>query len=99
MAPALNGAGLRDTVSVVGYTLSVPDEIRKGNIDMSTGTPLRWQGWAAMDTLNRIFNGEEPVDQHIPVRLFDETNIDSIEGDVWEGDVDYRAAYQEIWGG
>ena len=69
---------------------------------MSVGNPYQWMAWASIDNLNRMLNGEAVVDQHIPVRIFDKTNVDELTDEEmkngWEGGVDYRKFYKELWG-
>jgi ribose transport system substrate-binding protein len=64
--------------------------------------PRDWEGWAAVDTMNRLFNGEQPVEQSIPVRLYDVNNVDEFtDADVaggWQGNFDYKSQYRKIWG-
>lgn len=98
--PELRAADLLDDVIVVGYTAIGPglDLIRSGDMAASASGPQNWMGWAALDNLNRIWSGEEPVEHNIPVRLITETNVDDVpEGSFWDGDIDYRSQYEEIW--
>lgn len=64
--------------------------------------PRDWEAWASIDTLNRMMNGEPAVDQNIPVRLFDKSNLDQLtENDIkngWQGGTDFRSEYLKIWG-
>lgn len=72
------------------------ERIRNGGFQRATvAIPLEWSGWGGIDNLNRAINGEGPVDQNEPIRLFTEANAPS---DVWQGDVDFRAAYRQAWG-
>jgi ABC-type sugar transport system substrate-binding protein len=99
--PAIREAGLLDGFYPVGWSLIGPslESIRAGEQAASVGPPQVWEGWAAMDTLNRIFAGEDPVEQNLPIRLITAENVDSVpEGESWDGDVDYRTEYRRIWG-
>jgi ribose transport system substrate-binding protein len=64
--------------------------------------PRDWEAWAAVDTANRLMQGQPAVDQKIPVRLFDKTNIDELspidlkEG--WQGGIDFKSYYLKMWG-
>ena len=64
--------------------------------------PRNWEAWATIDLVNRLLNGEDPVDQSIPVRLFDDANADEFtEEDIqegWQGGYDFRSEYLRIWG-
>jgi len=72
--------------------------IRDGNIEVATvGYPLEWAGWGAIDNLNRVFAGEEIVDQAVPFRLLTKDNLPA-EGQPYVGDYDFRAEYTALWG-
>jgi ribose transport system substrate-binding protein len=64
--------------------------------------PRDWEAWAAVDTANRLMQGQPAVEQFIPVRLYDKTNVDELsptdlkEG--WQGGVDYKSYYLKMWG-
>ena len=71
--------------------------IRKGTIEVATiGYPLEWAGWGAVDNLNRVFAGEEVVDQSVPFRLLTKDNLPA-EGQAFEGDFDFRSEYTKLW--
>jgi ribose transport system substrate-binding protein len=69
---------------------------------MSVANPYQWEAWAAIDNLNRLLNGEQAVDQHIPVRIFDKSNVDELPADElasgWNGGLDYAGYYKKLWG-
>ena len=56
-----------------------------------------WVGYAIVDNLNRIFAHQPVVSENVPIRLFDKSNVDQGQNGAWDGDVDYRAAYQKSW--
>ena len=64
--------------------------------------PRNWEAWATIDIVNRLLNGEDPVDQSIPVRLFDDANADEFTAEDieegWQGGYDFRSEYLRIWG-
>jgi ribose transport system substrate-binding protein len=71
--------------------------IRSGTVEVATvAYPLEWTGWAAMDDLNRVFAGEDVVDQNVPFRLLTKDNLPAA-GQPWEGDYDFRAEYKKLW--
>jgi ribose transport system substrate-binding protein len=71
--------------------------IRSGKIEVATvGYPLEWAGWGAVDDLNRVFAGQQIVDQKIPFRFFTKDNLPAA-GKAFEGDFDFRAAYKKLW--
>jgi ribose transport system substrate-binding protein len=63
-------------------------------VDLATVPP--WGGWAAVDLLVRHMAGAPVESAELPQRLFDKSNVPSGKG--WTGDVDYKAAYRELWG-
>jgi len=59
--------------------------------------PIDWWSWAAIDTLNSIFNGEEPEDSGLGWQLIDsEHNLPK--GEQFVPDVDFKAPYLARWG-
>lgn len=62
-------------------------------------SPLPWVGWAALDNLSRIFNGDKPVvNDHVPATLVLKDQASSwMNGKT--GGIDYAAGYQKIWSG
>ncbi|MGH3640049.1 MAG: hypothetical protein ACRDUX_13585 [Mycobacterium sp.] len=64
----------------------------------SAAISFDWSSYASIDNLNRIFAGQAPVDQNIPIRLFDQSDAGSVTG-AWVSDADFRAAYAKQWKG
>lgn len=92
----------RPEVKVISYDGNLENLtfIRKAqNQVASIGYPLEWAGWAAIDDLNRHFNGEKlwPGTKYIEFRLLDKTNLPKA-GKSWQGDVDFRARFKKLWG-
>lgn len=71
--------------------------IREGKAHFGAGISYAWEGYAAVDALNRLLNGEEAVNSGMGVKLFD-ADHDFPEGRVWEPPYDYRALYRKAWG-
>jgi ribose transport system substrate-binding protein len=69
---------------------------------MTIGNPYEWEAWAALDNLNRLLNGQQAVDQKIPVRIIDNSNMSDLKPEElksgWAGGIDYVAKYKELWG-
>jgi ribose transport system substrate-binding protein len=63
-------------------------------VDLATVPP--WGGWAAVDLLVRHMAGSPVETAVLPQRLFDKSNVPAGKG--WTGDIDYKAAYRELWG-
>ena len=62
------------------------------------GTALDWDGWAAVDNLNRIFAGKEPVkDDGIPIQLITKDNAGDFAENGYQGGIDFAAKYVELW--
>lgn len=99
--PAMIAAGQTSQL-VTGYdgTSAMLQFIRDGKAAATEGSANGWGAWAAIDNANRILQGEEPVDQNVPSRLFTADNVDQVPaGQQWDGDVDYQAAFTKIWSG
>jgi ribose transport system substrate-binding protein len=75
------------------------DDIRSGKIVATNAISSDWTGWAAVDTLNSIFNGTKPVDSGIGWTLVDAThNLPSNPSADYEPPVNYQAEYKKAWG-
>ncbi|MDK3255565.1 sugar ABC transporter substrate-binding protein [Blastococcus capsensis] len=74
--------------------------------DMIAGAPARWVGWAAIDGMNRLLQGEEQVDPGIGMQTLDSDSALPTETTFYDGNVDeqgkpkqdYEANYRTIWG-
>lgn len=101
--PAMKQAGILDSVKTGTFNATKPsvELIRKGELTATVAEPHSWGVWATMDNMNRVFAGEEAVEQNIPIRLITKDNVGDIpEGQAWDGDgVDYKSAYKAIWSG
>jgi ribose transport system substrate-binding protein len=62
------------------------------------GQPLGWWGFAGADTLNSLFNGEEPRDEGIGWQLLTKEQNLPTKNEVFKGPVEYEAAYKKSWG-
>jgi ribose transport system substrate-binding protein len=99
VAPAVAAAGLRDRVQLLGFNAVAPQLIQNKQMLASMGQAQLWEGWGAVDNINRILAGQKPVDQNVPIRLFNQQNVGVISGNkAWSGDVDYQSEYRKIWG-
>lgn len=92
-------AGTADVkVGGTGGNLPNLEAIRQGGIQTVTiGQTLEWPAFAAVDNLNRIMHGEEPVTVDLPLRILYEGNLPP-EGQAWTGDVDFVSMYRDLWG-
>ncbi|MEH3067007.1 MAG: hypothetical protein PGN15_02785 [Aeromicrobium erythreum] len=73
--------------------------------DFYAGSPSTWTGWAAVDGLNRLFNGADQVDAGIGFQGADRDHNLPAKNESYDGNVvdgkprqDYRANYLKIWG-
>lgn len=99
--PAIKNAGLAKKVqmySQLGNEVNL-EFIRKGEVQVADiGVPEEWAGWAAVDEVIRIGNGEEPVEENIPFKLLTKDNLPGT-GEGYTGDgVDYEGEYLKLWG-
>jgi ribose transport system substrate-binding protein len=97
---AIQASGRGDQLLIVGgegYPPAV-DLVRGGKQqDAGSGSAGGWEGYAAIDSLNRLFSGERPAPSGIGLQLFDKThNVPASGG--WDPPVDYRADYAKAWG-
>jgi ribose transport system substrate-binding protein len=71
--------------------------IRGGKVQTATiGVPIEWQGYAALDVLNRMFNNV-PYGKTVNVgqKLITKGNLPT--AIPWNGDVDWQGTYLRLW--
>ncbi len=102
---SLKAAGLGENVRGAGFDCNGENNqlIRDGVIQVVCACdPREWEGYALIDNLNRMFNGQPAVAQNIPIRLFDKDNINQLTdyefNHGWQGDYDFKTAYKKLWG-
>jgi ribose transport system substrate-binding protein len=66
--------------------------------DAANAFPAPWTGYAAVDSLNSIFNGQKPQDAGIGYRLIDREHNLPAPGKGYEASKDFRTAYKKAWG-
>jgi ribose transport system substrate-binding protein len=108
VVPGIRTAGATTRVKVTTFN-GTPFALRfiqDGTpVKMDVGENLDHVGYAAMDQAMRIFAGVKPIasgDEHIPLRVFDESNVDEAgtPPQLSEGYGDaYRKGYKRIWSG
>jgi ribose transport system substrate-binding protein len=69
--------------------------IRKGDEAASEVGPLEWVGWDQVDTLNRLFAGQQPVENVVQYKLMEKANLPAT--DSWSGDKPYKPGYEKVW--
>lgn len=93
-------------VAVGGAEPMVAEIAAGGPLTLGVGLPLDWLGWATIDGVNRLLNGESDVNQGIGTQLFSADRNLPINPPFYDGNVDdngdpkvdYRAHYLKIWG-
>jgi ribose transport system substrate-binding protein len=84
--------------SIGGLGLSIDnDAIRQGQLTAANSWPTEWFGYAAIDTLNSVFNGTPVRDEGLGWQIADKTHNLPAKGG-FSGDVDYVSAYKKSWG-
>jgi ribose transport system substrate-binding protein len=66
--------------------------------DAGYSTSLEWEGWAALDAFNRLFNGQQPEGSGIGMQVFDKDHNMPASGP-WVPKVDFVAGYKRAWKG
>jgi ribose transport system substrate-binding protein len=65
--------------------------------DAANVLDIEWAGWAAVDSLNRLFAGERVVPQGIGWQLVDREHNLSNSGE-YDLEVDFKSSYRKAWG-
>jgi ABC-type sugar transport system substrate-binding protein len=90
------------STNAVGSSMKL---VKSGGEAADAGSNRNYSGWAATDTMARMIKGLPAGTYDVPVRLFDKSNIDSVElndtaagtGE-WFGPLDYQQDFQKLWG-
>jgi ribose transport system substrate-binding protein len=100
--PALRAAGKLDAFGLIGGEGSPPfmKVVRdRTGMDAGYGTAIEWEAYAMLDNMNRIFTGEQPVDDSgIGVQVYDKAHNTPPSGG-YQPPIDYRASFLKIWNG
>lgn len=68
------------------------DFIRAGDVAGGYANDVKWEGWATMDALNRLFNGEEPKSSGMGITWMDAENV-PVAGEEYKSPFDFEAIY------
>lgn len=106
VVPGIHAARAEDKVKVVSFnaTPAVMKFMAQGDVVVAdVGSAQVRQGWATADQILRVLTDTDPVDDiKVPLRLFTESNIDSIDLDAqestWYSDDDWKSEYEQLWG-
>ncbi|MPQ99559.1 substrate-binding domain-containing protein [Modestobacter sp. I12A-02628] len=100
ISQTIAASGRTDQLAVIGGEALPPnvEQIAEGSggQDAAVSLPFAWSSYGAVDDLNRIFAGEQPVAQGFGFQLVDADH--GIEGGQLVEKVDFRAAYRAAWG-
>jgi ribose transport system substrate-binding protein len=102
-AAGIRAAGRADSVRVSTFN-GTPEILKMVKDDdlvaMNVGENLHWIAYAIVDQSMRIMGGLEPVENaRVPVRVFDDSNIEETGDDFTGGFGDeYVAGYERLWG-
>ncbi|MEA2330086.1 MAG: ribose transport system substrate-binding protein [Thermoleophilaceae bacterium] len=100
IAQAINASGRKDEIFGVGgegYPSNM--DLVRNNAGQDGGVALAgvWEGYHGIDTLNRLFQGEEQVPSGIGLQVYDQERNVPASGGV-EPPVDFEQAYLDAWG-
>jgi ribose transport system substrate-binding protein len=90
-------------ISTFNATPSVMKLLKDNDtVGLDVGGPPTWEGWAYVDQALRVMAGAAPVDERIPLRSFDRSDIGSINingnQDDWYGTQAAIDGYKKLWG-
>lgn len=99
-------SGRHDGVFVMGGegTAPVVDLIHQDRgVNAGVGFSVVWEGYAALDAINRLLHGQEPHDgvafpSGIGLQLFTKSRNLPPAGERFSPAVDFEAAYRKAWG-
>lgn len=100
IAPAVKQSGRADDIYVMGGEGFAPElDLLRTNqgVNAVNIAPSDWTGWAAVDTMNSLFAGAEPVDSGLGWQLVDTDNNLPASGP-FVPDVDFKSIYKQAWG-
>jgi ribose transport system substrate-binding protein len=104
--PALKSGNAEKRIMIGSYNadLAQVTEMKAGTpVKIDVGSPVPWLAWGFVDEALRSMTGTAPAaDENLPIRVFDTTNVDSLDlkadPGTWYGPTDYRASYLKLWG-
>jgi ribose transport system substrate-binding protein len=100
IAPAVTASGRAGDLYVMGGEGFQPelDLLRNHQgVNAVMISPSDWTGWAAVDTMNSLFRGEDPAFSGLGWQLVDSGHNLEPSGP-WVSPVDFEAAYLKAWG-
>lgn len=100
ISAAVVASGRVNQIYVVGGEGDPPNvQLVRENRGQNAGAadPVRWEGYAGIDALNRVFNGQKAAANGIGMLLWDKTHNLPPSGEAVIYPIDYRAAYLKSW--
>lgn len=76
------------------------EAVNKGEVEAVVADPLRWGGWAAVDSAIRVLDKKPVGEGGVPERILTKSTVGPAlkSGEGWTGDYDYKAEYERLWG-
>lgn len=96
VAAIQNQPGKYDVMGGEGYQPEL-DLIRTGKITAVNYIDSEWTGWAAVDTMNSVFNHTKPVPSGIGWTLIDSSHNLPSSGP-YQDPINFKAEYEKAWG-
>jgi ribose transport system substrate-binding protein len=92
-------------IEVAGGSVDGLGLLKAGQVKAVVAVDQPYAGWALTDEILRMITGSAPVTETFPSRLFDASNIGSIQvtsaaqaSGAWFGNDSYQAAFEQLWG-
>lgn len=98
-AQALKSSGRKITSVTSGSGEQLMGMVQSGLVTAVVATDFVWQGYAAADTLNRVFAGAPPVPEGLGQQLIYPGHGLPASGSYQFAGINYRADYQKLWTG
>ena len=109
IAQAVLSSGRNDSLLVTGgegLTPNIGFLRTNAGQDFAAGSPSQWVGWAAIDGMNRLLQGQPQVDEGIGSQSMDREHNLPTGTPYYDGNVnpdgtakaDYKANFKKIWG-
>lgn len=79
--------------------------VKAGRLAADVGQDYPYEGWADADEILRMMLGEPIVEEHVPIRLFDASDVSSLKltsseeaSGNWYGSSAYKGMFETLWG-
>jgi ribose transport system substrate-binding protein len=104
--PALNTLGKAGKIGIASFngTPAILELVRAGKVNMDVAEDVAWAGAATVDSILRVLGKVPPntgtIDEHIPLRVFDSSNVKELGGkiDYGSGFGGAHDDYLKLWG-